>query len=424
MEARRSERPAQETFDNPLTVAVPESDRCIIESDACPAAELPSRRAPRVSCELSSMYGEANSMLYEFITLNRDEIITRCRAKVATRSMPPPSEAEINHGVPLFLDQLVEMLQSGGTTFEIDKSAGQHGHDLLLQGFTVSQVVHDYGDVCQTVTDLALETNAPISTEDFRTLNRCLDEAIASAVTMYTRESQKSHSAEAADRDNERVEFLVHELRNLVNTSVVAFEVLKSGNVGVGGSTGAVLNRSLTGLRDLIARSIEEVRSSKAVKSRKRILVSDLIEEIGTASTLEADARHLRLVVSPVQEELAIEADKQILSAVVGNLVQNAFKFTRSHSTVTLRVRASADRVLIDVQDECGGLPGELEDEDLVPAFEQRGADRTGLGIGLAFSRWGAEANGGRLYARNLPGTGCVFTLDLPRSSVPAAASP
>ena len=176
-------------------------------------------------------------MLYEFITLNREEIISRCRAKVATRSMPPPSEAEINHGVPLFLDQLVDLLQSGGTsTLAIDKSAGQHGHDLLLKGFTVSQVVHDYGDVCQTVTDLAVETKAPISTEDFRTLNRCLDEAIASAVTMYARESQQWSAARSTgSRDNERVGFLVHEMRNLVNTAVVAFEVLKSGNVGVWG---------------------------------------------------------------------------------------------------------------------------------------------------------------------------------------------
>src|SRR5438876_5872127 len=95
------------------------------------------------------------SMLNEFITLNREEIVARCRAKVATRSTPPPSAAEIDHGVPLFLDQLVDMLRSGGTsTLAIDQSAGRHGHDLLVQGFTVSQVVHDYGDVCQTVTDL------------------------------------------------------------------------------------------------------------------------------------------------------------------------------------------------------------------------------------------------------------------------------
>ena len=362
-------------------------------------------------------------MLYEFITLNREEIIARCRAKVATRSMPPPSEAEINHGVPLFLDQVVDMLQSGGSIRDINASAGQHGHDLLLQGFTVSQVVHDYGDVCQTVTDLALETNAPISTEDFRTLNRCLDDAIASAVTMYTRESQQSRSEDAGDRDNQRLEFLVHELRNLVNTSIVAFEVLKSGNVAVGGSTGAVLNRSLTGLRDLIAGRMEEVRSSKVVKNKKRILVSEFIAEVGAASALEAAARGLKLVVSPVQEDLAVDVDRQILAAVVGNLVQNAFKFTHAQSTVTLSVRASADRVLVEVQDECGGLAGEAGDKELVASFEQRGADRSGLGIGLTFSRWGAEANAGRLYARNLPGRGCIFTLDLPRSSVQATAS-
>lgn len=361
-------------------------------------------------------------MLYEFITLNRDEIITRCRAKVATRSIPPPSEAEINHGVPLFLDQLVDMLQSGGGTGDIDRTAGQHGHDLLLKGFTVSQVVHDYGDVCQTITGLAMETNAPIATEDFRTLNKCLDEAIASAVTRYTSESQQSHSDKAADRDNERVSFLVHEMRNLVNTAVVAFEVLKFGKVGVGGSTGAVLDRTLMGLRDLIARSLEEIRSTHTVKNKKPILVSAFIDEIGAAAMLEAHARGLELIVSPVQDELAIEGDRQILAAVVGNLLQNAFKFTRRRSTVTLRVRGHADRVLIEVHDECGGLPGQSEEKELVASFEQLGADRSGLGIGLTFSRWGAEANGGRLYASNTPGKGCVFTVDLPRSPVPAAA--
>lgn len=112
-------------------------------------------------------------MLREFIEINRDEIIRRCRAKVATRCLPPPTKVEIDHGVPLFLDQLVAALGSGGDRMnpDIAKSALLHGHDLLLQGFTVSQVVHDYGDICQAVTELALETKAPIATDDFRTLN-------------------------------------------------------------------------------------------------------------------------------------------------------------------------------------------------------------------------------------------------------------
>jgi signal transduction histidine kinase len=106
---------------------------------------------------------------------------------------------------------------------------------------------------------------------------------------------------------------------------------------------------------------------------------------------------------------------------VVGNLLQNAFKFTRPHTTVTLRVGASAERVLIEIQDECGGLPRGNVNELFRP-FEQRGADRTGVGLGLALSRRGVEANNGRIYARNLPDTGCVFIVDLPRLPVPAVA--
>jgi signal transduction histidine kinase len=98
-------------------------------------------------------------------------------------------------------------------------------------------------------------------------------------------------------------------------------------------------------------------------------------------------------------------------------LLQNAFNFTRPASTVTLRVHATAERVLIEVQDQCGGLPTEVN--ELFRPFEQRGADRTGLGLGLSFSRWGVEANHGRVYARNVPnGEGCIFTVDLPRVAV------
>src|SRR5438093_1745737 len=152
------------------------------------------------------------------------------------------NQAEIDHGVPAFLDQLGDALRLGlNCTPEIGKSAILHGHDLLLQGFTVSQVVHDYGDICQAITELALERNAPVSTDDFRMLNRCLDEAMAGAVTQYTRERNQSAIDGESARGGERLGFFTHELRNLTNNAIVAFEVLKTGNVGVAGSTGAVL---------------------------------------------------------------------------------------------------------------------------------------------------------------------------------------
>ena len=126
--------------------------------------------------------------LHEFIGTYRDELIRRCKDRATSRSSPPTT-VEVDHGVPLILEQLVRELRSEGhtETNEIIKGATEHGRDLLLEGFTVSQVVHDYGDVCQAITDLAVELDAPIETDDFRTMNRCLDDAIAGAVTEFGR---------------------------------------------------------------------------------------------------------------------------------------------------------------------------------------------------------------------------------------------
>lgn len=343
--------------------------------------------------------------------------------------MPPPTPGELTYGVPRFVDQLVDALRQPPTSnAEIDKSAALHGRDRRLQGFTVSQVVHDYGDVCQSITDLAVQLDAPISVEDFRTLNCCLDDAIASAVTEFGR-GHKSHlDGEStrvdgeSTRDDQRLGFLMHEIRNLVGTASVAFEVLRIGNVGVRGSTGGVLQRSLSALVDLINRSLAEVRLRHDIRDRTRICVAEFVAEIAVAAALDAGARGLAFNVEVGDIEVYVEADRPILAATVANLLQNAFKFTRPATRVTLRATATYDRVLIEVQDECGGLPdGGLR--DLFQAFEQRGADRTGLGLGLAISRLGAEANNGRIHARDVPGHGCVFVLDLPRLAVPAVAS-
>jgi hypothetical protein len=175
--------------------------------------------------------------LDEFIDVNRAELIVRCRAKVAKRTPPPPNKREDDHGVPRLLDQVVEELRHGrSATDEITKSATKHGRRLWLDGFTIGQVVHGYGDVCQSVTELAVEMSANIDADDFRTLNRCLDDAIAGAVT--------EHSRDGVTGEKESLE-----LRTLAVTALIAFEALQAGNVGVGGSTGGLVHRSLVAIR-------------------------------------------------------------------------------------------------------------------------------------------------------------------------------
>lgn len=360
-------------------------------------------------------------MLHEFITLNREEIIRRCRAKVAARTFPPPTADEIAHGVPVFLDQLTDALRGdGAANADIARTALHHGYELLLKGFTASQVVHDYGDVCQAITELALETSAPIGTDEFRMLNECLDNAIAGAVTEFGRgQNQTTLDGEAA-RANERAGFLAHEMRNLLNTAIIAFEVIRTGNVGVGGSMGAVVQRNLRRAGELIRRSLDEVRLSQRLQYPERFHIAEFIDELTPAAILDGSVAGIGLSVPPIEADVEVDADRQVLSAVVMNLVQNAFKFTRRESTVSLEVHASAERVLIEVHDECGGLPGGNADGLFRPG-EQRGADRTGAGLGLAYSRWAVEANHGRVYARNVPDKGCVFTIDLPRIQNSAA---
>jgi signal transduction histidine kinase len=377
-------------------------------------------------------------MLHEFLTSNRADLIERCRLKVARRSAPRVTSAEITHGSPLFLDQLIKTLEveqtseplrsrkvsgpSGGGgpwKSELGSAAALHGRELLQQGFTVDQVVHDYGDLCQAITDLAFERKAPIEIDEFRTLNRCLDNGIAEAVTEYSYQRYSVGANDDVQALNERLGFLAHELRNLIHTGTLAFTAIKLGNVGVTGATGAVLERSLIGLRTLVDRTLADVRVAAGMLPRYKLMpLADFIDQIGASALLEARARGCKLTVSDVDAHLAVDVDPDMLLSALGNLLQNAFKFTQHGTEVTVNAYAVADRILIDVEDHCGGLPPGSADKMFLP-FSQSGADKSGLGLGLAISRRSIEANSGTLRVRDVPGTGCVFTIDLPRHALP-----
>lgn len=358
-------------------------------------------------------------MLQAFVTSNRDAIIAMAQASVAKRAAPRPTGAELHNGIPVFLDQLRDALHLAKSSDEvghdqIKESAGRHGHDLFRMGLTVDQVVHDYGDVCQAVTELAVNQGAQISAGEFRTLNLCLDDAIAGAVTAYARQREEA----LAHHGTERLGIFAQELRNVLNTAMLSFESIHSGRVAPGGSTAMVLGRSLMGLRDLIDRSLAEVRLDAGEKNTERISAAEFIEEVEIGASIQARARGIDFAVATVDRTLLIEGDRQILAAALSNLLQNAFKFTVDHGHVSLTTRATAERVLFEVEDECGGLPPGKAEELLLPA-DQRGPLLGSLGLGLTISLKAARANGGEIRVRDLPNKGCVFTLDLRRMRPP-----
>jgi len=353
-------------------------------------------------------------MLYEFITLNRDAIIARTGRAVTERRWPSVGVGELEHGVPLFLTQLAETLRLKSAVVAypanvIGNSAAQHGRDLMRLGFTPAQVVNDYGDICQAITALAAEQQTSITIEEFHTLNRCLDTAIAEAVAAH---AQVTAEKRATD-DVTRLGYAAHELRDYLNTAFVAFHMLKRGDVAVNGSTGAVLGRSLMSIRGIIDSVLTDVRLAAGTQRKTRVSVSDFIDEIAAVALLHSEDRKIEFLVAPVTPGLAVDADPQLLASAVLNLVQNAFKYTRSGGHVRLRAFRSERNVVVEIEDECGGIP-EADGDPFRPFGDRRGADRSGLGLGLSIARRAARAHGGDISIRNMPGKGCIFVLEVP----------
>ena len=212
-------------------------------------------------------------MLLDLLTSHRNELISRSRARVGKRFAPDSVPTVVEHGVPLFLDQLAHTLRAESktnvrpitkrdptpTSSPIGRAAALHGVELLHLGYTVDQVVHHYGDVCQAVADLAIEQRATISADQFRTLNRCLDEAIADAVSAF------AHDREAAIADSamnlqERFGSLADEQRRLLAIAIETFTAIQAGSIAVGGSSGMALLRVLHELRDILDRAWPELR--------------------------------------------------------------------------------------------------------------------------------------------------------------------
>lgn len=352
--------------------------------------------------------------LHEFITSHRDEIIRRTRDRLTERPWPFVSTAEMEHGVPLFLTQLAETLEFELTnalpsSTVLRDAAVRHGADLAQAGFSVAQVVHDYGDICQAITDTAAEWAAPITVREFHTLNRCLDTAIAEAVSEHARLTAQRRSAD----ETARLGNAAHELRDLLNGALLAYHALKRGDVAINGSTGAILGRSLIGLQNIVDRTLSEVRLAVGNPRQVRLNVEALIDDVAATGTLHAEHRDVRFTVSPVDPTLTVDGDPQLLASAIMNLLHNAFKNTPAGGAVTLRALAQGARLLIAVADECGGIP-ESKGDLFEPFGERRSRNRSGLGLGLSIARAAVRVHGGDILIRNMPSTGCVFTIDLP----------
>lgn len=353
-------------------------------------------------------------MLHQFLTANAPLIVARASAMSHRRRGDLADDATTVVGVSIFLAQLAETLRlkdavSPFSPTAIGTEAAAYGRELLGRRFTVSQVVHAYGDVCQAVTELAGAAQSPVSVGEFQVMNGCLDMAIAGAVTSFAAATSEQVEAE----ETRRIGHVAHEQRNLVHTALLALEALSLGAVAMNGSTGQVLRRSLVALGELIETTLTDVRLDAGTAHPVRLVVADFLDDVAVTAHLHAESSGVDLHVEPMARDAAVIADPQVLTSAVMNLLSNGFKFTPRGGRVVLRGISRNGRVQLDVEDQCGGTL-DVSGDPFTAFRERRGHDRSGLGLGLSIARKAVRASGGEIHVRNLPGVGCVFTVDLP----------
>ncbi|MEK6775243.1 MAG: HAMP domain-containing sensor histidine kinase [Bdellovibrionota bacterium] len=356
-------------------------------------------------------------MLHEFLQANRDEILELSAEKTKQLAGIRSDSAQLKVGLPLFYEQLIKVLEqklSNHPRDEMLMAAASHGKEFLNLGYSLSHVVHSYGSMCQDITELATQKNADISPQEFNILNSCLDIAIASAVSEFQFRSNEA----SEERELKHLGFLAHELRNALSSATVAQEMIKAGLVGVGGSTASVLEANLARMRNLIDRSLSEVRmraDSDLLVEKFRL--SDLFDQIVITAKADASKKNQTIDID-VDWKIEIEADRQFILSAIANIIQNAIKYSKSGAKILLRGKLTGDRVLIEVEDECGGIKID-KISSLFKPFVQESIDRSGLGLGLTITQRAVLLSQGKIQVQNNPGAGCIFIIDIPQNVIP-----
>lgn len=355
--------------------------------------------------------------LHEMLADKRDDVMLRWNAQVrgtlAPEAMPT---LELTNHIPEFLDEIVSALRADaglaprGPTPEDSSTAAGHGAQRLRLGFSLDSVVREYGALRDAIVQTTREAGAELTDRELQVLFDVTVSGIAHAVSEYTHQ----RDAELVRQANEHFAFIAHELRNPLSSAAMAFNILRStGELSPENRAVGALERGLLRTSELIDQTLLVARVASGIELRRQsTTLRALFEDVELGAISEAHSREVEIRTVIDQDE-RISIDTRLVRSALGNLLRNAVKYTASGSVVELRGRVENGRSTIEVADQCGGLePGKVE-EAFLP-FVRIDDRQSGFGLGLAIAKQAVDAHGGSIRVQNLPGTGCVFVLELP----------
>jgi PAS domain S-box-containing protein len=234
---------------------------------------------------------------------------------------------------------------------------------------------------------------------------------------------------DAGRRKDEFLAMLAHELRNPlapIRTAAHTLALLGAGDDRVRWVSGVIERQVglMTRLVDDLL-DVSRITSGKITLHRGTVSVREILAQAVEAARPPAESRGQPLEVDVPEDAGWVDGDPARLAQAVGNLLDNAIKYTDDGGRIRLRARLEADEVVIVVEDSGVGIDPELLPH-VFDLFIQ--ADRSlerkqgGLGLGLTLVRRLVEMHGGCVEAASAgPGLGSAFTIRLPRLAVEAA---
>jgi signal transduction histidine kinase len=238
-------------------------------------------------------------------------------------------------------------------------------------------------------------------------------------------ELARAFNAMAAELDRQEqlrrqmVADIAHELRTPLSVLRLQVESIEDGLTPASPQAVGALGGEL----DLLTRLVDDLRLLSLAEASQLSLViqavdpAEALAAVARAAEPRARQRGLALAVAPAPALPAVSADPQRLAQILGNLVENALRYTPSGGAVTLRAQPVAGGVAFEVQDSGPGIPA----ADLPQIFERfyradraRTRESGGSGLGLAIVQRLAAAQGGSVAVESEPGRGSTFRVTLP----------
>ena len=259
---------------------------------------------------------------------------------------------------------------------------------------------------------------------------RALRSAVVDVVLAQTDEIERINRELARSKD-EFLAMLAHELRNPLAPIRNAVEILRR---GADAQTVAMMSAIISRQTHHLARMVDDLLDVSRLTTGKITLRLSAVEvDAVVQAALESvrpllESKQQVLALDPSPTPVRLQADPTRLAQIIGNLLNNAVKYTPPGGHIGLRWRQEDNTLVLSVTDDGSGItPQTLEHVFELFVQDERTIDRAqgGLGIGLALVRSLVELHGGSVRATS-PGVGggSCFTLRLPVAPIDQAMLP